>query len=118
MIYKTLTPYALIFIFLFVGCGSKTNVTSKGGSVESYNVYKNNKKVLFIKNEPGIVTSDAPPPPTATPPMKHPFLSGESLDNNEAENISKLLEQAKSFNEFVELLKKNGYRLEPGSANP
>lgn len=74
-------------------------------------VYKGEREVLFITDQPGTLTSTAHPPP-GYEPVRHPFLSASALAPEEEGNLRNILDQAKSLEEFLGLLEKNGYRVE------
>lgn len=81
----------------------------------NWDVYKGERKVLWIKNEPGPLMSTALLPPGAKP-AAHPFLTATALDANEEDALRGLLEAATDFDEFASLLKKNGYTLKPSAS--
>lgn len=73
-----------------------------------WDVYKDGRKVLEIKNEPGPLTSTALLPEGATPPQ-HPFLTAASRDPNEEDRLRTLLDRSQNFEEFLRLLRYEGY---------
>ena len=75
-------------------------------------VLKDGRKVLWIKNAPGPIASRAILPPGAKP-LLHPFLTARAFDAKEENALLGLREKAKTFDEFVALLKKNGYKVVP-----
>ena len=70
------------------------------------------EKVLWIKDEPGPLLSTALPPPGYTPP-RHPFLTGHAFAPSEESRLRDILDRSASFHEFVDNLKKAGYRVLP-----
>jgi hypothetical protein len=74
--------------------------------------YKGSRKVLVFNDRPGILAGTALPPP-GTPPVRHPFLSGSALYAVEDGNLRAILEQSAGFEDFVNRLKRGGYRVEP-----
>lgn len=80
-----------------------------------WDVLKNGRPVLKLKNKPGPLLSTALTPAGRKPPT-HPFLSAEALDPMEEDNLRRLLDRSRSFDEFVSSLKKNGYTLSPGGS--
>lgn len=76
--------------------------------VQTFNVYKKDKLVAKIKAQSGYLTSTALLPP-GTPPQKHPFITASVLVPEEENNLSQLLKGAKDFNEYLSLLKEDGY---------
>lgn len=87
---------------LILGTGKK--------SIQSWYVYKNDHKVLWIQNKPGTLVSTALLSPASTP-KPHPFLTAQALDPLEENNLLNILSQSKNFEEFVSKLKQNGYSL-------
>lgn len=80
----------------------------------SWEVLKNGQPVLLLKNEPGPLTSTAAPPPGQEPP-RHPFLTASALDPIEENALRETLDKSRSFEEFVSLLKAQGYTLRPAA---
>ena len=78
--------------------------------VVTWEVYKGDKMVLKVSNKPGPLTSTAILPPN-TEPVTHPFLTAQALDPFEEDNLGKILGESGSFDEFISLLKANGYEL-------
>ena len=76
--------------------------------VQTFDVYKKDKLVAKIKAQSGYLTSTALLPP-GTPPQKHPFITASVLVPEEENNLSQLLKGAKDFNEYLSLLKEDGY---------
>jgi len=76
--------------------------------VPTFDVYKNDKLVAKIKAQSGYLTSTALPPP-GTPLKKHPFITASVLVPEEENNLSRLLKEAKDFNEYLSFLKEDGY---------
>lgn len=77
--------------------------------VPSYNVYRGEELVAIIKPEPGPIVSTATPPPPPGQQIKHPFLTATALVPEEENNLYQLLQKVQNFNDFVNLLKANGY---------
>lgn len=71
-------------------------------------VFRGEREVLRIKDMPGRLSSRALPPPGAAL-VTHPFLTASALDIMEEGSLREILERARSFDEFVVLLKKAGY---------
>jgi len=67
--------------------------------------------VLEVKNESGPINSMGILPPDGTV-KTNPFLSAYSFDVFEENALFELLEESKSFDEFMGLLKENGYIVE------
>lgn len=90
------------------------NVVTKGFSESNPELTEargERKLILEVRNEPGFIVSIALPPQGETP-KTHPFLSGMSYDPVEEDAIGKLLEKAKTFEEFIALLQNSGYIVE------
>lgn len=85
-------------------------VSEKVPSGEIWEVYRGERKVLWLQNQPGFLISTALLPP-GIEPIKHPFANAKALDPTEEDNLQKLLSQSKSFEEYLFLLKENGYTL-------
>ncbi|GEM_PF-2629277 len=121
-----LAIFVLLFLFIFSGRGPLP-MQEPQESVEVWKVYKEVyitrkidstitdsrelRLVLEVKNEPGPIDSMAILPPDGTV-KSHPFLSAYSFDVFEEDALFGLLENAKSFEEFLALLQDNGYILE------
>lgn len=75
----------------------------------TYNVYKNDKLVAVLQPTPGMIMSAATPPPGGQAPVKNSFLTASSLAPEEENNLYLLLQKAKDFNDYVNLLKGAGY---------
>ncbi|MEK6958300.1 MAG: hypothetical protein AABW99_04970 [archaeon] len=84
-------------------------ITSKNGPTITDS--RELRLVLGVKNKPGPIDSMGILPPDGTVKM-HSFLSAYSYDVFEEDALLGLLEKAKSFDEFMVLLKENGYILE------
>ena len=76
-----------------------------------WKVYKGEETVLEVRNEPGYLVSTALLPP-GHKPVKHPFLSARALNSFEEDKLRRILEQARTFEQFLGLLRANGYRVE------
>ena len=94
------------------GCTKKTPVEIGVKPGQVWNVYKGDRKVLIVKNEPGPISSTALPEPGAWP-QQHRFLTGSARYAPEEGSLRNALEQSKSFEEFLKHLQERGYRLEP-----
>jgi hypothetical protein len=95
---------------LFAACGKPAG----GDSVktDSWDVLKGDRKVLWMKAEPGPITSTGMLPPGAKP-ATHPFLTAQAKDPGEENALHDLLEQSKDFPDFVARLEKAGYTVQP-----
>jgi hypothetical protein len=75
-------------------------------------VNKNGKEVALISDRPGTLSSKGIQE-SGYHPVKHPFLSAESLDALAESDLKEVLDKSKSFEEFVANLKKAGYSVLP-----
>lgn len=75
---------------------------------DGWDVLKGGRKVLWINDLPGTLTSAALLPAGATP-ARHPFLTGYSRDALEEDRLRGLLDRCRSFSGFVKALRKAGY---------
>ncbi|MCX6739456.1 MAG: hypothetical protein NT098_05440 [Candidatus Parcubacteria bacterium] len=78
-------------------------------SVPIYDVYKNGKLVAQLEPTPGMIVSRGSPPSEGQSPAKNSFLTASSFDPEEENNLFLLLQQAKDFNDYINLLEKNDY---------
>jgi len=98
---------SLLVLFLLAGQGCSKQVGQ-------WDVFKGKTKVLWIKEEPGVLISTGMLPAGAEP-VRHPFLTGVAKVPEEEDHLGRLLRSAKTFDEFVLLLKRDGYTLKPSS---
>lgn len=82
---------------------------------DAWDVRKGGRLVLKLKNKPGPLLSTALLPAGRKPPA-HPFLSAEALDPMEEDNLRRLLDKSRSFDEFFTHLKNSGYTLTPAGS--
>ncbi|MFH1725030.1 MAG: Nif11-like leader peptide family natural product precursor [Elusimicrobiota bacterium] len=76
---------------------------------KGWNVFdRQGTRVLWMKDEPGRLLSTALPPPGAKSPS-HPFLTAQAFVPGEENRLRELLERSKDFDEYVVLLRENGY---------
>lgn len=117
MTLKNITIFAilLLVVIYIYGCQQKQE-RQEQSDIPVWNVYKDDKKVLVVKNEPGPIVSTALLP-EGQEPIKHPFLSATALDPLEEDNLHTLLEKAQNFDEFISLLRQNGYKFEKKGIN-
>lgn len=75
-------------------------------------VYRGDRAVLEVKDVPGpLLSRMAPPPPPGEQPTSHPFLSGVALVAREEGKLGDILERSRSFDEFLDLLRAEGFRV-------
>ena len=109
--------YLAVFLALTMICGCGRN-SGQGKSVPTWSVYnKKGTEVLRVKDVPGPLISSAILPPN-TPPVLNPFLSATALDPFEEDELRDILKKSRSFNEFIENLKKSGYSVIRRKAGP
>ena len=78
-----------------------------------FGVFREDKRVLTISDEPGALLSTALPPPDPNwRPPQHPFLSGSAQDPNSEHELGQLLAASSSFDDYLERLRGAGYRVE------
>ena len=83
----------------------------------SFDVYRDGRLVLSVRDEPGTLRSTAPPPPGAgpppppgtPPPNAHPFLDGQAHDAVSEDELGRLLAEADSFDAYLQALLAAGY---------
>jgi len=82
-------------------------------SVRTVRVLLKGDLLLDIEDRPGILTStSAPPPKPWDEPTLHPFLSGSAYNPSHEGRLRTLLDQSKSFDDYVERLRAAGYQIE------
>ena len=75
-------------------------------------VYRGNVAVLEVKDVPGpLLSRMAPPPLPGEQPTRHPFLSGVALVAAEEGALGDILEHSQSFDEFLDRLRAEGFRV-------
>jgi hypothetical protein len=77
--------------------------------VRHWRVYDGDLEILEVTDQPGPLTSTAPPPPE---PVMHPFLTASALDAGHEDQLRELLIAAKSTDEFITSLRRAGFRVE------
>lgn len=102
---------ALGLLWTLYACGPDSAQKGHKGvrAVPTWSVYnKMGEEVLRVKDTPGPLISAAIPPPDS-PPVLNPFLSATALEPTEEDALHAILEKSRSFNEFIQNLKKSGY---------
>jgi hypothetical protein len=75
-------------------------------------VYRGNQVVLEVTDAPGpLLSRMAPAPPPGEQPTAHPFVSGVALVASEEGRLGDILERSGTFDEFLELLRADGFRV-------
>jgi len=85
----------------------------------SFDVYRDGRLALTIRDEPGTLRSTAPappaagppPPPGTPPPNAHPFLDGQAHDAASEGELGALLAQSDGFDDYVKALLDAGFDL-------
>jgi hypothetical protein len=83
----------------------------------SFDVYREGRLALTVRDEPGTLRSTAPPPPGAGPPPPpgtpapnaHPFLDGQAHDAVSEDQLGRLLAESDSFDAYLQALLAAGY---------
>ena len=83
----------------------------------SFDVYRDGRLALTVRDEPGTLRSTAPPPPDpgpppppgTRPPNAHPFLDGQAHDAASESQLGGLLADAESFDGYLRALLDAGY---------
>jgi hypothetical protein len=94
------------FVFAFA-CAS---VEAQSAEPTTYEVRKADRLVLTITNRPGPLVSTALAP-AGSAPIQHPFLSGSAHAADQEHTLRSLLDQSRSFDEFVARLRGAGFEL-------
>ncbi|MBI4062020.1 MAG: hypothetical protein HY403_11400 [Elusimicrobia bacterium] len=100
-------PWMGLAVLVFLSACSKSGTMEPGSA---WDVFKGDKKVLVIKNQPGPILSTAILPPGAEP-VRHRFITATAEDPFEEHVLGELLGQSRDFAQFVSLLERKGYRL-------
>jgi hypothetical protein len=79
-------------------------------SVRRWRVYDGDLVILEMADEPGLLSSTAPPPPTGHVAM-HPWLTASALDAAHEDQLKRLLDQSNSVAEFIRALEAAGFRV-------
>jgi hypothetical protein len=85
----------------------------------SFDVYREGRLALTVRDQPGTLRSTAPPPPGAGPPPPpgtpapnaHPFLDGQAHDAVSEDQLGRLLAGAETFDAYLQALLEAGYDL-------
>jgi hypothetical protein len=83
---------------------------SDAAKIRVYEIFKGDRLVLTVSNEPGPLLSAALPPP-GREPMSHPFLSASAHAPEEEPRLREILERAGDFADFIARLRAAGYTL-------
>jgi hypothetical protein len=78
-----------------------------------YIVYSSGEKIAEISDQPGpLISAKAPPPSPDTKPALHPFLSATAYVPEEEGRLRDVLNQSRSFPEYLEALRAIGFSVE------
>jgi hypothetical protein len=85
----------------------------------SFDVYRDGRLALTVRDEPGTLRSTAPPPPAAgpppppgtPPPNAHPFVDGQAHDAVSESQLGRLLSESDSFDAYLRALLDAGYEI-------
>ena len=80
--------------------------TRPATSVRHWRVFDGDLPILDVSDEPGPLTSTAPPPAT---PVMHPFLTASALDAGHEDRLHTLLQASTSTDDFIAKLKAAGF---------
>lgn len=106
MIRKTgFLPVLAVLCAILGGCGRDMKRD------EEWSVYKGDREVFVVFNKPGPMGSMSLGPP-GTKPAENPYFSGYSKTAQEEDAIGKIASGSKSLREFLEGLRKAGYRVQ------
>lgn len=83
---------------------------SEAAKIGVYEVFKGDRPVLTVSNEPGLLLSTALLPP-GREPASHPFLSGSAQAPEEEPRLREILGHAENFPDFMARLRAAGYTL-------
>jgi len=75
-----------------------------------WRVYDADLEILEVADEPGALTSTAPP---GGPPVMHPFLTATALDAGHEDRLRTILLAATSTDAFIAALQQAGLRVVP-----
>ena len=75
-----------------------------------FNVYKSQHLVLIIEDQPGVLLSTAPPPPTG--PVQHRWLNAQALDPYSEHDLGAIVQGASDFDEMLGMLISGGFDIE------
>jgi hypothetical protein len=113
---RTVLRLAVVMALAAGAAGCKKAPARADAAPARYYVLKDGKRAQWIEDSPGALGSQAAPPPDGRPARG--YLTAVSLNAFEEGNLRGFYEKAKSFDEYVALLKKNGYGLEPAPEAP
>lgn len=78
--------------------------------MKRYEVHRDAARVLSFSAEPGVLLSTALRPAGFKPPA-HPFVNAQAHDPRREEQLAQLLAKARSVEEFIALLEKEGFEV-------
>lgn len=82
-------------------------------AVAAWSIYDGETLILTVRDEPGAITSTAPPP-RGMQPVVHPFLSAAAREAGHESQLKQILDASASTADFLARLKAAGFRVVPG----
>ncbi|WP_127794309.1 hypothetical protein [Agromyces sp. LHK192] len=83
------------------------------GSARSFRLFRDDRLVLEVRDEPGILVSvSAPPPLPGTGPVTHPFATATFHSAQDEGELGGLLRGASDLDAFLAAAEAAGYRVE------
>ena len=89
---------------------AETVTARQTNSVRRWRVYHGDLAILQMADEPGRLTSTAPPPPTGHVAM-HPWLTASALDAAHEDQLKRLLDSTNNVEDFIRALEAAGFRV-------
>jgi hypothetical protein len=99
------------------GAEARDAAAGRAEVTRAFDVYREGRLVLTVRDEPGTLRSTAPPPPGPRPgppgsapaPGSHPFLDGQAHDAVSEDQLGRLLAESDSFDGYLSALLEAGY---------
>jgi hypothetical protein len=102
------------------GAQARDAAAGRAEVTRAFDVYREGRLVLTVRDEPGTLRSTAPPPPGPKPgppgppgsgpaPGSHPFLDGQAHDAVSEDQLGRLLAESDSFDGYLRALLDAGY---------
>lgn len=103
----------LLLLLPMAACHAPAVLAPEGAvnEVSTWSIYDGDMLILSVRNEPGAITSTAPPPP-GMQPLMHPFLSAAAQEAGHESQLKDLLDVSTSTDDFLARLKAAGFRVE------
>lgn len=102
---------------LALGCSGPSQSTTAVppppmSTAHAWNVFDGDTLILELNDTPGPITSTAPRAPDA-PPVTSAFMTATARDAMHEGALHQALERARTVDDFLALLAKDGYRIVP-----